>query len=237
MRNPVVKAELEDLGLPDVLFPEPSPISFAQHAEDLIVEGILSTRYPNERPRSWTYLDIGANHPVHGSNTYLFYKKGASGVVIEPNQKFAPLFKKCRPRDQFILAGAKFDDRDTATFYEVENDALSSFSESFHFRWKEQGGRGANAISSLDMPLVDVNSVIEKNFQNKLHIVSLDVEGYEMQVLEKFSFDQIRPDVLIVEYISPSHGTLKDSLTIVMNKRGYYLAFCGRVNLIFLSEI
>lgn len=237
LRNPIVEAELKSMGLPDVTFPEPSPISFAQHAEDLVVDGLLSARYPDQRPKSWTYLDVGANHPIHGSNTYLLYKKGASGVVIEPNSAFNRLFEKCRPRDKFILAGAKFDDRDVATFYNVENDALSSFSEVFHQNWKEAGGKGANLLSSIEIPLVDLTSIISDNFEKRLNVVSLDVEGYEFEVLQRFNFELCRPDIFVIEYVSPTHGSIRNTLVKMMNGNDYRLVFCGRVNLIFVNEI
>lgn len=44
-------------------------VSFSQYGEDLIVASLLEKLNIKEI----TCLDIGANHPVLGSNTYNFY--------------------------------------------------------------------------------------------------------------------------------------------------------------------
>ena len=45
------------------------------------------------------YIDIGAFHPFRGSNTYLLYKKGWSGINIDLNKTSIDLFKLARPND------------------------------------------------------------------------------------------------------------------------------------------
>lgn len=51
------------------------------------------------------YVDVGANHPKFGSNTYRLYRQGWSGLVIEPNTAFAKPFRLLRPRDKFVCEG------------------------------------------------------------------------------------------------------------------------------------
>jgi hypothetical protein len=46
-----------------------------------------------------TYLDIGAHHPTRLSNTYLFYKRGFQGVVVEPDPELMGAIRRVRPRD------------------------------------------------------------------------------------------------------------------------------------------
>ncbi len=46
--------------------------SYSQCGEDLIVKFIL--RDVMGEKRNISYMDIGANHPIRLSNTYLFYK-------------------------------------------------------------------------------------------------------------------------------------------------------------------
>src|SRR4051794_18414209 len=56
-------------------------LSFAQQGEDLVVDslfGALKVAKP-------TYLDIGAYEPIRSNNTYLFYRQGGRGVLVEPN--------------------------------------------------------------------------------------------------------------------------------------------------------
>ena len=75
--------------------------SYAQCGEDLIVANFLQLM----EVKAPVYLDLGANHPVSGSNTFYFDENGCRGVCVEPNPKFRPLFARLRPTAIFVSAG------------------------------------------------------------------------------------------------------------------------------------
>src|SRR3954453_21218777 len=75
--------------------------SFSQQGEDLIVESICGF-LKIENP---TYLDIGAADPIVSSNTYLFYRKGCRGVLVEPNPAFCRELRRVRPKDTVLNIG------------------------------------------------------------------------------------------------------------------------------------
>ena len=58
--------------------------TYSQYGEDLILSSAIEYLKIDE---NISYLDIGANHPMSLSNTYLLYKQGASGVLIEPTHR------------------------------------------------------------------------------------------------------------------------------------------------------
>ena len=64
------------------LFLGGSRFSYAQFGEDLVLEALFTQFLNNPTP---SYLDIGANNPKAGSNTYLFYLKKCYGVCVEPD--------------------------------------------------------------------------------------------------------------------------------------------------------
>src|SRR5258708_37741514 len=75
--------------------------SFSQAGEDQVIRylfGLLKKPDP-------TYLDVGANHPFIGNNTYYFYIRGSKGVCVEPDPSFYHLIRRHRPRDILIEAG------------------------------------------------------------------------------------------------------------------------------------
>ena len=59
--------------------------SYSQQGEDLIILDI----FRHLRLKRPSYLDIGAWEPVKSNNTYLFYRLGSRGVLVEPNPVFA----------------------------------------------------------------------------------------------------------------------------------------------------
>ena len=49
------------------------------------------------------YVEIGANHPIQTSNTYLLYKKyNGHGVLVDADAELIPTLEKVRPRDEVI---------------------------------------------------------------------------------------------------------------------------------------
>ena len=70
--------------------------SFSQFGEDLILENALNIL----KEKNISYLDIGANHPYLISNSYYFYRKGATGTLIEPDPL---LYKNLKKKDLKII--------------------------------------------------------------------------------------------------------------------------------------
>ena len=101
--------------------------SYSQAGEDRIVALVLETFLGK---KSITYLDVGANHPIDGSNTYLLYKNFdiKKGVLVEPNPDMASLLSQKRPDDVVINAGMGASQQEALQYYMMEDDALNSFS-------------------------------------------------------------------------------------------------------------
>jgi len=73
--------------------------SYSQCGEDLIVNyvfGALNIKKPS-------YIDVGAYHPQHLSNTALLYERGSRGVNIEPDPKLFRYFLRRRKGLEFRL--------------------------------------------------------------------------------------------------------------------------------------
>ena len=76
--------------------------SYSQMGEDLVIENNLN--HFKIKPGQVTYLDIGTNDPRDSNNTYMFYEKGARGVLVEPDKMYWPRIAEHRPEDTLIKA-------------------------------------------------------------------------------------------------------------------------------------
>jgi hypothetical protein len=72
--------------------PRGTRVSFAQAGEDLVIAGLMDMI----RVAKPTYLDVGAWEPIESNNTYLFYRKGGRGVLVEPNVALTPKLRSGR---------------------------------------------------------------------------------------------------------------------------------------------
>jgi len=70
-------------------------LSYSQAGEDVVVMHLLN----DIGIKQIKYLDIGANKPTFGSNTYLFYSRGNTGVLVEADPSLIPRLKIYRKRD------------------------------------------------------------------------------------------------------------------------------------------
>jgi hypothetical protein len=106
--------------------------SFSQFGEDLVLQILL------QPGREGTYVDVGANHPIKGSNTFRLYLRGWNGLAIDPNPSFASEFKKFRPRDRYLTEGVALE-RSTLTYHAFEDDVYNTFDPSVVSKLLDEG--------------------------------------------------------------------------------------------------
>jgi FkbM family methyltransferase len=204
--------------------------SYSQTGEDLLIKNILSNLHiakPN-------YLDIGAYHPIYLSNTYLFYKLGGRGVLIEPDPLRAKIFSRTRPGDIFINAGVG-DKDEIMDYYQL--DALSTFSQ---LEKEQMEGKGYQFGKSLKVSVIAINNILQRYFSDRpLDLLSIDTEGYEMTIFQAWNFAQNRPKIICVEAVehSPNLFLVKKSQEVIdfLQSRGYSI-LCDTVNNLILVD-
>lgn len=166
--------------------------SFAQSGEDIIADVLLLKK------KKGIYIDVGAFHPKVFSNTYLFYKRGWSGVVIEPRPEAREEFAKVRPRDKFVGMGVA-GKKDVREFMEFHDGATSTFSKTQASKnIKEAGRKMKRKINVATMPLADI--LASNGMEGKqIDLLSVDVEGMDLEVLQSNDWKKWRPKIVIVE--------------------------------------
>lgn len=213
---------------PSILFKK---VSYSQSGEDIII-GFLLDMICGKGPK--TYLDIGANHPFHLSNTALLYKNGGRGVLVEPDPYFAKLLRKKRSRDKVIESGVHFSGERTADFYVMDSPTLNTFSEQEMQRYVSMGHRVSN---KLKVNLLDINYILDS--AGKLDFFNIDIEGLDYIILQMVDFKKYRPKCICVETIS--YETSKEpekmkALISYMNANDYILYADTFINSIFIDQ-
>jgi FkbM family methyltransferase len=170
-------------------------VSYSQCGEDLIVDFLL-TLLGIKNP---TYLDIGAHHPYWLNNTYLFYKRGLTGINIEPDPTLFKTLAKKRPRDININKGVGFcKENNMGDFYIMSSRALNTFSKGEAERMSKSGTY--KIVEKKQIELININDILSKYFSNKaLDFLSLDVEGLDLNILKSMDFEKYKPNIICVE--------------------------------------
>jgi FkbM family methyltransferase len=150
------------------------------------------------------FLDVGAYDGTTFSNTKLFEDSlNWDGVLFEPNPVLFKRLKENR-RNECFPCGLGTQNR-TLKFLQCDGygEMLSCFVE---FASKEHLQRIEEDRAQHDFDVreidVDVKSIDEFLLQReirKVDYLSIDVEGFEIQLLQSFPFERVAVDVISVE--------------------------------------
>jgi FkbM family methyltransferase len=206
-----------------------SKSSYSQAGEDCIVS-LAFYFFGISKP---SYLDIGAHHPTSLSNTYFFYKKGCRGVCVEPDPKYARLFRTKRRHDVFLNAAIGFDDTEEADFYLMKSHALNTLSRDSALAMEKAGEKIARVVK---IKLLNVNRVIEQKFPKGVNFVSLDAEGVDIEILKSFCLDKMRPQVFCVETIAFENQEKVPDVTEWMLANDYFVFGETYINTIYVDR-
>ncbi len=196
----------------------PVQTTYAQEGEDRHCANLLQ----GCAHKKGIYLDVGANHPCKISNTYLFYRKGLHGVTIEPDARMAKLHRMIR-RDDIQLQIGCGKESGAYPFHLSKSSVFNSFSDNLKF----------DKDSVRYMPVLTVDSVMERIAPEELiFLYSLDVEGWDMQVLESSEKTLKRTVLLIVETDGGN-----DEIDTWLKARDFRLSHQTTYNSIYLNPM
>lgn len=203
-------------------------VSYSEGMEDIIVDSLREKLgIPYEKMK---YIELGVMHPVSGNNTYFFYKRGASGILVEANPELISLIRKIRERD-IILNNAIFDQEGEINFYIHSSIGLSSV-VSGHREGEEE-----HSIEKIvPIKTIHMNEVFEKLSNNAFEcdLLSIDIEGYDLEALKSLDFLSYRPKIIIAELL-PGDRYYQKIVNLLLNN-GYLLCANTISNGIFIDK-
>ena len=211
--------------------------SYAQQGEDLIMEDVLA-EIGVKNPI--TYLDIGAFDPIYHSNTYLFYKAGGHGVLVEPNAAKVRRLEWVRPRDRTLNVGVGTSaGRTTADYYMIggpSGGALNTFSKS-EAEDVQRRSQGEHFIEKvIQLPLDNINTIIQKELGAAPNLLSIDTEGMDLDILKTLDFERFRPDVICVETAVPGSDIVDLDIVRFLESKNYSARGATWINTIFVDD-
>lgn len=169
-------------------------ISYSQDKEDIFL-----TKYFKNKKKGF-YIDVGAHHPSRFSNTYLFYKKGWKGINIDATPGSMKLFNILRPLDTNIEIPVSNNNK-KINYYIFDEPALNSFSLKLS---KDRDLNTKYKIKKIIKLLPKKLSEILDTYllkKTKIDFMSIDVEGYEYEVLQSNNWKKYKPEYLLVEVL------------------------------------
>jgi len=165
---------------------------FSQDGEDCVLFTLL-----RDMPNGF-YVEIGAHHPQRYSNTYAFYLQGWRGICVDASPDSMRLFKMARPRDICVECGVG-NSQETLDFHIFNEPALNTFDKALAATRDGKGGYHIVRVQKLQIrPLRDILADHLPD-STEISFMSVDVEGYDLQVLESNDWARFRPRIVVAE--------------------------------------
>lgn len=150
------------------------------------IDKIIHKTFGNNK----VFFEAGGSNPYDQSNTSFLEKNGWTGLVVEPKKQWNESYKDYKPNtilENFVLVSKNhegdfiegdFDDYMTGGILNIHNKS----------QWKP-----------AKFPCITLDKLLVKHNINEIHFFSLDVEGYEKEVLEGVDFDNVFIHCMVIE--------------------------------------
>lgn len=174
------------------------------------------------RRNGW-FVEAGANDGFQQSNTYYLARfKGWKGVLVEAVPHLAAACKKRRPESQVIACALGPPEKAGGTLEIRHAGLMSCICGAFGDEAAEQqraakgqAVQGLPVMETLDsVPVRTLDDVLEQcNLPSSFDLLSLDVEGYEIEVLRGLSLDRFQPQYICIEVFHTNRKKVADLLS------------------------
>lgn len=166
------------------------PLLPSEDGEEIILYNFF------DQKRTGFFVEVGAFNGVELSNTYLLEALGWTGILIEPHPE---LYKQCVPSRPFskVLNVAASDQQGTLNFTIAVGSEWLSFSGNNPDR-ESRVRTGGGSLKSIEVPALTLNEIL-KDCSEPIDLISIDVEGYELNVMRGLDFERFRPKVFLIE--------------------------------------
>jgi FkbM family methyltransferase len=170
-------------------------LSYSQEGEDLILERIFATQ------AGGFYVDVGAHHPQRFSNTYKLYRRGWRGINIDAMPGSMDAFRRLRPRDINLEIGISREPG-TLRFFMFNDAALNTFDSGLA---AERNHGQYRIIGEAEIKTDTLAHVLKEHLPpgERIAVLSVDVEGLDLPVLESNDWSRYRPECICVEHNVP----------------------------------
>ena len=183
--------------------------SWSQDGEDAVLIDLVSD--------TGFYVDVGAHHPTRFSVTRTLYEAGWRGLNIDASPGFAELFSMARPRD--INVESLIGHPGSRRFHRFSDPAYSTLDPR---KAEDLQNRGVELVAVEEVQVRSLSAVLHENLQPQdLDLLSIDVEGADLEVLESHDFTAFPPNRILIEIPLAVDAINTTDIHAFLTARGY----------------
>ncbi len=174
-------------------------VGYSQFGEDLHLRSFYD-RLAHDRKvvvSGGCVVDVGAFRPIVFSNTYTFYRQGWRGINIDPTPGSMRLFDKVRPRDTNLeVAIATVEGAGSFFLFGTPSVWNTMDSAAAELATKKTG----ITPQKIEVKLRRLETILDEHLKEQhFEILSIDAEGYDLEILQSNNFEKYAPRLILVE--------------------------------------
>lgn len=220
---------------------------FSQFGEDAVLQAWFISRawqnshdkhipyFQNPKIEKGFYVDVGAFSPIRYSNTYWFYKRGWRGINIDATPGSMIGFNRIRPRDINIEVAIS-DQQDEFILFKFPRDGINTLSAKYAQEYEKRFDQKPIQIRIKTRRLDRIlDEYLPEN--QSINFLTIDVEGYDLNVLRSNNWKKYHPELVIVEFHENNiEKILNSELSSLMYSLGYVLHSWVKPSLIWRRQ-
>jgi len=153
------------------------------------------------------FIELGANNGLFQSNTaFLEKSRNWKGILIEPSVKGYEECKINRPNSICINCACVSNDYSKDFIYGdfINNHPMASVN-----------GERLICNNLCQVKAITLEKILDENNCNNIDFLSLDTEGYELNILNGLNIDKYRPNYMLIEIYTKDYD---DIINFLKNK-------------------
>ena len=176
-------------------------------------------------------VDVGANDSFYGSNSFPFVARGWRAILVEPHPKvFAKLQKLHRARPNVTCLNLACAEKSGTFPLHVGNDGEAPSTSTLSGDPELLNLRTQGTIMVRVERLTDI--LAAQQVPPDIGLLTVDVEGMDLEVLQGLDFSRWRPRIIITEDYPPK----VPAKTELLKKNGYQFRTRVDVNSIWTAS-
>jgi FkbM family methyltransferase len=200
---------------------------YSQHGEDFLLDQLFK-----EKKRGF-FVEVGCIDGKHFSNTLTFEEREWKGMCVEAHADYIEILRQNRPNSIVCHCAVGESDEDEVPFYANVRGSLSTLDGSRESHFREKFSEYFSGFEVQKVSKRRLDTLFREHNVQEVDILSLDIEGYEVEALEGLDFQRYKPLVLVVESDNSKHEQKLDEILI---PNGYTKSVRVAQNIFYLLD-
>ncbi len=190
-----------------------------------------------------TFVEVGAYDGEYVSNTSFLADLGWHGHYIEPVPEY---FRKCQNRHKKNINTQVYNlamGETTALVNINISGVLSSIDKASTERFRQlKWAKSLISDQQVEIPQITLNDFFKNNsIKPHFELMSIDVEGYELNVLKGFDIDFWKPKMVIIELHDQNYDYVDtwskmNEIVDYMEKAEYRIVYKDFTNTVYVKK-